>query len=153
MNDKTATVIEILQDTYVDLEKKDKIMQNSYVDLEKKDYSSFDNYKKKITLIGYLIGISEEIMKKPPFDQSYLETIREEKDIKIIRALCCLRSNFLIGYDKIYREKKLLDPFAQFDKMDKHIDIPSLQYLRKEGLEPLQYGISLDEFTKTYCQY
>lgn len=116
---------------------------------EKKDYSSFENYtKKQVTLIGYLLGIKKSHITNPPFDQAYLQKIKGTKEIEIIRALSILRLNFIYAYDKIYREKQTKGPFAQFDKMEQMIDAEALHYLQKQGLDPLQYGVKLSEFTK-----
>ena len=116
---------------------------------EKKDYSSFENYtKKQVTLIGYLLGIKEFHITNPPCDRAYLQKIKGTKEIEIIRALSILRLNFIYAYDKIYREKQTKGPFAQFDKMEQMIDAEALHYLQKQGLDPLQYGVKLSEFTK-----
>ena len=61
-----------------------------------KDYSSFDNYsKKRVTLVGYLIGLKEENIQSAPFEQEYLNKIKTKKEITIIRALSSLRLSFL----------------------------------------------------------
>lgn len=104
--------------------------------------------KKQVTLIGYLLGIKEFHITNPPFDQAYLQKIKGTKEIEIIRALSILRLNFIYAYDKIYREKQTKGPFAQFDKMEQMIDAEALHYLQKQGLDPLQYGVKLSEFTK-----
>lgn len=116
--------------------------KNIIIEQPPKDYSSFDNYsKKKVTLIGYLIGVKDSFLSKDPFDQEHLKTIDAEEDLKIIRALSTIRLNFLFSYDKIFQEKKSLGPFAQFDKMDKYIDISSLKYLSDKKIVALQAGI------------
>ena len=62
----------------------------------KKDYSSFDNYsKKRVTLVGYLMGLKDEILAADPFNQEYLSDLRKDSKLQIFRALCILRSNFL----------------------------------------------------------
>ena len=80
---------------------------------EQKDYSSFENYsKKRVTLIGYLIGLKEESINGATFDQEYLNKIKTKKEIAIIRALCSLRLSFLLNYDKIFKEKQMkIDDF------------------------------------------
>lgn len=116
---------------------------------EKQENLSFENYtKKQITLVGYLLGIKDVILKNQPFDQEYLQKIKDKREIKIIRALSNLRMNFMCAYEKIYGEKQVKGPFAQFENMEELIDVPALKYLRAQGFEPLQYGINLSEFTK-----
>lgn len=122
------------------------ISENGIVE---KDYSSFNNYsRKRVTLIGYLIGLKEEILSGATFDSAYLNKIKTEDEIKIIRALSCLRMNFLMAYDKIFKEKKSKGPFARFEEMTQFIDVSSLKYLQSKGFDPLQSGISVEEFTK-----
>lgn len=126
---------------------------NLMADLEteeaKKDYSSFDNYStKRVTLIGYLIGLKENVLLNNSFDKDYYQTIKDVDVLKIIRSLCLLRSSFIHNYDKIFQTKKSKGAFAIFDMMDKLIDVESLKYLRAKSIDPLPIGVELNEFTK-----
>lgn len=116
---------------------------------EIKDYSSFDNYsKKRVTLVGYLLGVKEEIITSAPFDVEYLKKYKGRKEIEIVRALSLLRLNFIFCYDKIFKVKKMKGPFAQFEDMSDLIDTEALKYLKKRGIEPLEYGVGINDFTK-----
>jgi hypothetical protein len=127
----------------------DTKINSNEVNEPKKDYSSFDNYsKKRVTLIGYLLGVKEDTLSSEAFDEEYLKKIKGKKEIETIRALCSLRQNFLHSYDKIFRERQAQGPFAQFDKMDQYIDTAALKYLNNLKLEPLQYGVQINDFTK-----
>lgn len=118
-------------------------------ELQPKDYSSFDNYsKKRVTLVGYLIGLKEEIIQSAPFNQECLNKIKTKKEIAIIRALSSLRLSFLLNYDKIYKEKQMKGPFARFEDMGQYIDLDALSYLRSQQIDPLQSGIALGDFTR-----
>ena len=115
---------------------------------EVKEPVPFDNYSKKyVTLVGYLIGVDEGIITKDLFDKTYLEKIRYDKSIEIIRALSRLRLNFLRAYEKIHKAK-IADIFINFDKMEDVIDVDSLRYLKTQGIDALRSGIGSNEFTK-----
>ena len=115
----------------------------------KKDYSQFDNYtKKRITLIGYLTGLKDEILNNPPFIKEYVEELEKDKKLKIIKSLCRLRTNFLTKYDSIYKIRKTEGVFARFETMDKYLDTSCIEFLKGEGIEPFQTGITTDEFTR-----
>ena len=116
---------------------------------ESKDYSSFENYsKRRVTLVGYLIGLRKEYIECAPFDQEYLNKIKNKTEIEIVRALSCLRFSFMLNYDKIYKEKQMKGPFVKFEDMEQYIDVSALSYLRAQKIEALQVGVSINEFTR-----
>ena len=115
----------------------------------KKDYSSFDNYtKKRITVIGYTIGLKDDILNNPPFESDYLEKLREDEELKIFRELNIIRSCVLHNYDKIYKLKEENGPFMSFEDMSELINQESLAYLTSKKLEIFQVGVGMKEFTK-----
>lgn len=116
---------------------------------ESKDYSSFENYsKRRVTLVGYLIGLRNEYIEGANFDQEYLQKIKGKTEIEIIRALSCLRFSFILNYDKIYREKQMKGPFAKFENMEQYIDVAALSYLHSQKIDALQVGMPINEFTR-----
>lgn len=116
---------------------------------EGKDYSAFDNYsRRRVTLIGYLMGLRNEYIEGATFDQEYLAKIKGKKEIEIVRALCVLRLSFILNYDKIFNERQMKGPFARFEDMPQFIDLTALDYIRKQGMEPLQAGIAIADFTR-----
>ena len=144
-NDKLKELKEELKE-----ENNEEVTEESEYDSDEKiEYNDFDNYsKKRVSLIGYLLGIKDETIYGPSFDQEYINEIKEDEDLKVIRELSKLRLSFLFNYDHIYKERASKGVFASFDDMGEWIDLDALKFLKDKGLDPLKTNISNKEFTK-----
>ena len=102
-------------------------------DLEEGD--SFENYRKNIiTIVAYLIGVSDEkFTGDDRFDIDEYKKLQTDENALLIRKLCILRTQFLRNYKSILDARKY--DMRPLETLSEYLDIDAIKYLRRKELE------------------
>ena len=98
----------------------------------------FENYRTNlVTLIGYLIGVKEEILydEKLHFDTNTLTEITKDIKCNIIRHLSIIRMDYIRNFKQISNGQFNLIPL---ESMTDYISIDSVKYLRDKSIEVIR---------------
>lgn len=115
---------------------------------ERQDYSNYS--KNLISLVGYLLGVKEEILlNNEKFNSDEYYKYDSNYKCKIIRMLSIIRMNFLLSMGKINAGLKDLIVLEQMDFIDKD----AIKYLRSKDIEVVKVNCSAQIILSYVNQY
>ncbi len=115
-------------------------MEQEFIE-ELNKIDQYENYEKNIvTIISYLIGVKESIIKSEAFEQEIITELEQNENAKKIRALTILRSEFFRNYKDINNRRNNLEPLETLTNL---ISIDLIRYLRTKNIETVYPNVTL----------
>lgn len=121
--------------------------------VEKEYIENYENYRTEIvSLIGYLIGVKNEILSTEAarFKPEYISKYEMDDNLKTIRNLSIIRMNLILNTKEIMIRLQELIPL---DQMTDLISLDALQFLRNKEIEVIKVNATVNELIAYVNQY
>ena len=104
-----------------------------------------------VSKVGYLIGVSLTIFESEnsTLDKSVFEQLNADKNARIIRNLCILRTHMFRGYSKI--EAKLRYEMKNIDSIPEYIPSESVTELQDDGVGIWHANWRINQYLMYIC--
>lgn len=122
-------------------------------EVEKEYIENYENYRTEIvSLIGFLLGVKDEIMETESerFKEEYINRYKKDDSCLIIRCLSILRMNLIQNTKEITTR---LNDLVVLEGMPDLIQTSAIQYLREKGIEIVKVNASVNELIAYVNQY
>ncbi len=113
----------------------------------------YENYRKEIvTLLAYLLGVKDDILKSESTNYilELIDKYENDDTLKIIRSLSLLRINFLQSSKAITANQQDLIPI---EMMSDIVDVEAIKFLRKKNLEVIKVNSNVNTIIAIINQF